>query len=170
MNVLIIGIGQSLRGDDAAGLEAVQLWQKHHPDSAAQVKVELSELPGLALLDLLEGVDVAVLVDSIQKSTLPGTIIHLGPDELDGFTPDARSAHGWGVAETLQLGRSLYTALAKCRVTLIGIAGEDFGLGAGLSPIVREALDKASDMVERETQKALKYQKAGTGQVSAFPN
>ena len=26
MNIIVLGIGQSLRGDDAAGLEAVRLW------------------------------------------------------------------------------------------------------------------------------------------------
>ena len=145
-----------MRGDDAAGLEAVQLWQIQHPDTAAQVQVELSELPGLALLDLLEGMDAAVLVDALNTSALPGTVLRLGPDELSIFTPDAVSAHGWGVAESLQLGRSLAPSLAKCRVTLIGIVGEDFRLGADLSPQVRAAMKKAADMVEREIQNALK--------------
>ena len=150
MNILILGIGQSLRGDDAAGLEAVQLWQSQHPDSAAQVQVELSELPGLALLDLLEGMDAAIIVDAVQSSASAGTVIRLGPDELASFTPDAGSAHGWGVAETLQLGRSLYPWLAKCRVTLIGIVGKDFCMGAGLSPEVREALAEAVEVLENE--------------------
>ena len=156
MNILILGIGQSLRGDDAAGLEAVQLWQAQHPDSAAQVQVELSELPGLALLDLLEGMDAAVLVDAVQSSASAGTVICLGPDELASFTPDAGSAHGWSVAETLQLGRLLVPSLANCRVTLIGIAGGQFSMGAGLSPKVRAALEKVADMVEREIQNYLK--------------
>ncbi|HEX7541063.1 MAG TPA: hydrogenase maturation protease, partial [Anaerolineales bacterium] len=78
MNILILGIGQSLRGDDAAGLEAVRLWQAQHPDSAAQVQVELYELPGLAMLDLLEGMDAAILVDAVQTSAPAGTVIRLG--------------------------------------------------------------------------------------------
>jgi len=152
MNILILGIGQSLRRDDAAGLEVVRLWQAQHPDSAAQVLVELSELPGLALLDLLEGMDVAILVDAVQSSASVGTVIRLGPDELASFTPDARSAHGWGVAETLQMGRSLVPSLVKCRVALIGIVGRNFNAGAGLSHEVRAALEAAADIVEREIQ------------------
>jgi len=50
----------------------------------------------------------------------------------------------------------LAPSLAKCRVTLIGIVGEDFRLGAGLSPQVRAAMKNAADMVEREIQNALK--------------
>jgi hydrogenase maturation protease len=152
MNILILGIGQSLRGDDAAGLEAVRLWREKFPETAGTVRVELSELPGLALLDLLEGMDAAIIVDAIQSSASAGTFICLNLDELAGFTPEAGSAHGWGVAETLQLGRSLNPSLAKCQVTLIGISGGQFGMGAGLSPEVREALAKAVDMLESEVR------------------
>jgi hydrogenase maturation protease len=155
MKILILGIGQSLRGDDAAGLEAVQLWQAQHPDSAAQAQVELSELPGLALLDLLEGMDAAILVDAVQTPAPAGTVIRLGPHELAGFTPEAGSAHGWGVTETLEMGRSLYPSLANCQVTLIGIVGKDFSIGAGLDPNVRAAMERVADMIEMEIQKYL---------------
>jgi hydrogenase maturation protease len=148
--ITIIGIGQSLRGDDAAGLEAVRLWREKYPQTASRLRVELSELPGLGLLDLLEGAEMAVLVDALQADAAPGTLIRLGPDELASFGPDARSAHGWGVAETLRLGRSLNPSLAQCRVTLIGIVGEDFAPGAGLSPEVRLALEQAADLIETE--------------------
>jgi hydrogenase maturation protease len=155
MNILILGIGQSLRGDDAAGLEAVKLWQAQHPDSAVQVKVELSELPGLVLLDLLEGMDAAILVDAVQTSAPTGTVIRLGPHELAGFTPEAGSAHGWGVAETLQLGRSLYPSLADCRISLIGIEAGTMDMGADLSPQVQAALIGAATMIEKEVQDLL---------------
>jgi hydrogenase maturation protease len=155
MKILILGIGQSLRGDDAAGLEAVQLWQAQHPDSAAQAQVELSELPGLALLDLLEGMDAAILVDAVQTSAPAGTVIRLGPDELASFTPEAGSAHGWGVAETLQLGRSLYPSLADCRISLIGIEAGPMDMGADLSPQVQAALIGAATMIEKEVQDLL---------------
>jgi hydrogenase maturation protease len=156
MNIVIIGIGQSIRGDDGAGLEVVRLWRERHPASAARVRAEITELPGLGLLDLLDGMDSAILVDALQSSASAGTILRLGPDELDGFSPDAASAHGWGVAETLQLGRSLNPSLAKCRVTLLGIVGKDFSLGAGFSPEVLASLDSAVDLLELEIQNASK--------------
>jgi hydrogenase maturation protease len=155
MKVLILGIGQSLRTDDAAGLEAVQLWQAQHPDTAKKVQVELSELPGLDMLDLLKGMDAAIIVDAVQSSDSAGSVICLGPEELSSFTLDTGSAHGWGVAETLLLGRSLYPSLVMCRVTLIGIVGKDFSMGLGLSPEVRAEMEKVADMVEMEIQKNL---------------
>jgi len=152
MKIAVIGIGQSLRGDDAAGLEAVRLWQEKYPQSAARVRMELAELPGSGLLDLLEGIDAAILVDAVHSSAAPGTLIRIGPEDLASFTPDARSAHGWGVAETLQLGRSLYPSLASCCITLIGIVGKQFDLGAELSLQVHAALTGSATMIEKEVQ------------------
>jgi hydrogenase maturation protease len=155
MKLLVLGIGQSLRGDDAAGLAAVRVWQQSYPQSAQKVLVELCELPGLALLDRLESFRAAILVDAVHAGATPGRLYCLGPDELSAFTSDAQSAHGWGVAETLALGRSLYPWLAKCRLSLIGIAGAQFDLGAGLSPAVQAALMEAAASIEKEIQSLL---------------
>jgi len=148
MNILVLGIGHSLRGDDAAGLEAVRRWQALHPATAARLRVELAELPGLGLLDLLAGMDAAVLVDAVQADQPAGTLLVLGPDELAAFTAGTGSAHGWGVAETLQLGRSLQPDLAGTRVHLVGIAASQFNLGAGLSREVEAALGPAAEQIE----------------------
>jgi hydrogenase maturation protease len=152
MNILVLGIGQSLRGDDAAGLAAVHLWLECYPQTVQEVQAELSELPGLGLLDRLEGMDAAILVDALHTAATPGSLYHLGPEELAVFTTDAQSAHGWGVAETLALGQSLYPWLAQVRITLIGIVGDQFTLGAGLSPAIQAALPEAAALIESEVQ------------------
>jgi hydrogenase maturation protease len=155
MNILVFGVGQSLRGDDAAGLEAVRFWQTKHPLTALSVQVETCELPGLSLLDLLADMDAAVLVDAVHSSASAGSLLHVGLDDLASFSPDTRTAHGWGVAETLQLGRSLYPALTGVKVALIGIVGRQFNLGSGLSPQVRAALDRAAEMIESEIHRLI---------------
>jgi hydrogenase maturation protease len=91
-------------------------------------------------------------VDAVHSEQVPGTILCLGSDDLASFTPGAGSAHGWGVAETLQLGRSLYPSLASCCITLIGIVGKQFDLGAELSLQVHAALTGAATMIEKEVQ------------------
>jgi hydrogenase maturation protease len=152
MDILVLGIGQSMRGDDAAGLEVVRQWQARYPGSADRVKVEFSELPGLALLDSLAGMNAAILVDAVHSSASVGTVLRLGPDELASFTPETAPSHGWGLAETLHFGFSIYPWLGKCRITLIGIVGRDFGLGAGIGSEVAIAILKAGEMVETEIQ------------------
>ena len=149
--ITIIGIGQSLRGDDAAGLEAVRLWQETYQakHSSSTVKVELAELPGISLLNLLEGSRSVILVDAVHSSARPGTIHILAQNQLEAFTQDSASAHGWGVAETLSLGRQLMPSAMPDKLVLIGIEASQLQLGEALSHEVRSALPQAASLIEQ---------------------
>ena len=157
MKIKVIGVGQSLRGDDAAGLEAVRMWQKEYPRTSGRpdVRVEISELPGLALLQLLEGVDAAVLVDSVKSRSKPGTIQRVNIDQLNAFASDSKSAHGWGIAETIQLDRVLHPERPPVDIRFIGIEAQQMNLGEALSPSVRQALPIASEFIEAEVNQLL---------------
>lgn len=154
--ILVLGIGQSLRGDDAAGLEVVRQWRERFPETAGrpEVQVEASELPGLALLDLLGEVEAAVIVDAVQSIHPPGTIHRLTEAELQSFTSDARSAHGWGLAETLRLADQVMEARPQIRI--VGLTAGQTEMGAGLSGAVADAVAKACEAVEEEVSALLK--------------
>jgi len=147
---VILGIGQSMRGDDGAGLEAVRRWQALYPAHAEDpgMRVELIELPGLALLDLLEEADQALLVDALRSGTVPGSLHRLREGDLAEFAAGSGSAHGWGAAETLALGRRLQPELMPLRIDLLGIEAGDVGMGVGLSPQVAGAMDEAVALIE----------------------
>lgn len=153
--VLVLGIGQSLRGDDAAGLEVVRQWRERFPETAdrPEVRVEASELPGLALLDLLGEVEAAVIVDAVQSAHPPGTVHRLTEEELQSFTSDAKSAHGWGLAETLKLGVQLMNSRPRIRV--IGITARKFDMGTEMSDAVRGAIPDICKAVEDEVNTLL---------------
>ena len=153
--IAVIGIGQSLRGDDAAGLEAVRQWREKFPETAnrREVRIEASELPGLALLDMLEDVDAAILVDAVQSRNEPGTIHRLSEEELASFASDSKSAHGWGVAETLQLRNQLSDT--KTHTRIIGIEVGQVETGAQMSKPVMEALPRVCNVIEEEIQNLL---------------
>lgn len=154
--VLVLGIGQSLRGDDAAGLEVVRQWRERFPETAGrpEVRVEASELPGLALLDLLGEVGAAVIVDAVQSAHPPGTVHRLTEEELQSFTSDARSAHGWGLAETLRMASQVMEALPQIRI--VGMTAGQMEMGAGLSSSVADAIAKACEVLEEEVNALLK--------------
>lgn len=149
-NLVVIGIGQALRGDDGAGLAAVQVWQQTYAESARRpdLRVELVELPGIGLLSLLEGARAAILVDAVRSAASPGTV-HLFT-EADLSKPDvsSASAHGWGVAETLALGRQLTPQHMPGSIILIGIEAGELGMGETLSSPVAAALPLAASKIE----------------------
>jgi hydrogenase maturation protease len=149
--IKIIGLGQSMRGDDAAGLAVVQLWGEMYSGENRPPNVEAirSELPGLGLLDLLEGARLAILVDAVRSGAAPGTIHVLSSDQLESFTAETSSAHGWGVAETLALGQVLAPSSMPQKIVLIGIEAGDVSIGETLSPEVIAAIPQAAQAVQQ---------------------
>ena len=147
--IYVIGIGQSLRGDDGAGLAAVRLWEEAHqrPGQNLDLRVELAESPGIGLLGLLEGADTAILVDAVQSGAKPGTLHKLSEGELGAFLDGADSAHGWGVAETLALGRQIDPDAMPKMIVIIGIEARQVRVGGGLSPGVATALPDAARLI-----------------------
>ena len=142
MTVVIIGIGQSLRGDDAAGVLAVETWQQANPQISQHpaVKVEISPLPGLHLLELLEGNEQAIIVDAVQSGATPGTIHDVRVNDLVSFAFGASSVHGWGVAESLALADRLG----------LEFAGDAGRLVRALAPLEEAGPDELAFIVNRK--------------------
>ena len=156
MNTLVIGVGQALRGDDGAGLEIVRTWKKQFPRTANQVTIEFYDEPGLSLIDQLSGMKNVVLVDTLKTTEKPGTVVLLDTEALFGIDTEDNSTHGWGVIETLRMGRALNILPATCRVRVIGIAGKNFEIGTGYCEEVCASLEKAIGILEVEVKNALK--------------
>lgn len=155
--VVLLGTGQSLRGDDAAGLLAVRSWLERHAQTARhpRLRVEILPLAGLALLELVRGADAAIIVDAVHSSAPAGTVHLLSFEQLANFERGAGSAHGWGIAETLALGYQLYPEDMPDEVSLIGIEGENFSPGEPLSNPVRRSMPAVVEIVESETSRLL---------------
>ena len=149
MKIIILGIGQTLRSDDGAGITAIHHWKEAYLKTAnhPSITVEEIELPGLELIDLIKGFEVAILVDAVQSSAPPGNILIINEEDLLGFSDEYQSAHGWGVAETLQLARQLDIDLPK-HLIFVGIEGENFSPGLSLSPSVIASLDEVAQVIE----------------------
>jgi hydrogenase maturation protease len=65
--------------------------------------------------------DAAILVDAVQSGAPPGTIHKLIEEDLLDFGAGTGSAHGWGAAETLSLGRQLAPEDLPEKIFIIGV-------------------------------------------------
>jgi hydrogenase maturation protease len=154
--ILILGIGQTMRQDDGAGVEAVRRWQVMFAEHAADqdLHVMLIELPGLKLLDTLQEATHVLIVDAVQSGAKPGYLHQLRENDLAEFGQGSNTAHGWGIAETLALGRQLEPAKMPEQVDLLGIEIKSIKLGEGLSTEVAAVIDKAAVMIEKWVEEA----------------
>lgn len=133
---IVLGIGNTDRGDDAAGRAVVRILQGRLPDD-----VEVTELDGeaTALLARFEGAEAAFLVDACWSGAPAGTVRRLNvsvtqvPQGLFGV-----STHGFGLADAVELARALAWLPPRCAV--YAIEGASFQIGAPLSPAVAAAV------------------------------
>jgi hydrogenase maturation protease len=142
---LVIGIGNPLAGDDAAGRLAARRLA-----AAGERDFDVAEAAGdmAELLPLLDGRSRVVLLDACRSGAPAGTI-----HRLDAGTPlpaslFAVSSHGMGLAHTIELARALGRLPRRCIV--LAIDGASFEMGAPLSDAVAAALDDLCSAAGRE--------------------
>jgi hydrogenase maturation protease len=140
--VIVIGVGNAWRGDDAAGLAVARRLRE-----LALAGVEVREVEGDAsvLVELWTGAQYVVVVDAAALGAAHGTISHF--DALAGPLP-ARSVrsstHAFGVPDAIELSRAL--GRLPERLDVYAIEGERFDAGGRLSPAVERAV---AEVVEK---------------------
>lgn len=146
--VLVVGLGNDLRGDDAAGIEvALRLRQ-----SRARPGIRISVHPGdpAELLELWAGTKAAVLVDCMRSGAPAGTIrrFDAGHRPLPAQRRGSTSSHVFALMDTIELGRALQRL--PPHLLVYAVEGRRFEAGSGLSPQVEMALGGLADAVWRE--------------------
>jgi len=142
---LVIGVGNRLRGDDAAGLLVADLLK----GKLAEGAVVTSDGDAADLVILWEEVDSVIVIDAMVSGRVPGTVVrHDVAAESLPVAAFATSSHHFGLAEALEISRALGT-LPSCLV-VYGIEVEATSLGTPLSPQVVDAVHRVVDAVAVE--------------------
>ena len=146
LRILVIGIGNAYRGDDAAGLSVTRRLRRTVDDEVL-IREESGE--GTALLEAWSGADRVILVDAVRSGGEPGTVYRFEahrqalPAEFFRY-----STHAFGVADAVELARALHRLPPG--LVVYGIEGKTFAAGVGLSPAVEEAVEHVVTQVRRE--------------------
>jgi hydrogenase maturation protease len=151
--VLVIGVGNAYRGDDAAGLAVAGYLR-----ALAPAGIDVVEHAGdpVSLMDAWGGYDRVYLVDAVVAGGVPGSVYRFDPGagSLAAWS-GGRGTHGAGVAEAIGLARAL--SLLPPRLTVYGIEGGSFDLSADLSPAVRRAVtDVCARLWQEFTQRPVR--------------
>ncbi len=136
--VLVIGVGNEFRGDDAAGLLAAR---RLH--ACRGVRTIEHTRDGLSLMERWRPTDHVVVVDALCSGHAPGTVFRF--EATEGPVPgDAGwvSSHAPGVAEGIETARVLGRLPAS--LTVYGIEVARVEPGAGVTPAVAGAVEEVA--------------------------
>jgi len=145
-DILLIGVGNAYRSDDALGLCAAREVSRRLPGAVVVKEVDGS---GTSVMDAWEGADVALIIDAVRSGEPPGSLCRI--DASHQRLPArflARSSHSFGVAQAIETARELQKLPRT--VIVYGIEGASFEQGTGLSDPVIRSMPALIAMIEHD--------------------
>jgi hydrogenase maturation protease len=138
LSIVVIGVGNEYRHDDAVGIMIARHIKKEAPDS---IRVVESDGEPTALMDAWEDADVVIICDATSSNAGAGTVYRFEVSQLRRLAMPRNmfnySTHGFSVAETIELARAL--GKTPPRLIVYGIEGQHFSEGSGLTRMVEAA-------------------------------
>jgi hydrogenase maturation protease len=159
--VLVAGVGNVFLGDDGFGVEvARRLAGEPMPEG---VRVADFGIRGVHLAyELLDGYQVAILVDAVPRGGEPGTVYVIEPDMAPAGGADDHTlmdAHGMEPEAVLSMLRTLGGGDVK--VLIVGCEPAEVEERIGLSELVAGSVDQAVAVVRELVDKVTAGHEAG---------
>lgn len=147
MSLLVVGIGNADRGDDAVGLLVADHVNRQRCSGVSAVRLEGSPL---GLLDRWTDRPDVVIVDALHgRRGRAGTVqrFDVSRQRLPGKY--GGGAHDTSLVEVIELSRALGTLPRTLRV--YAVVGARFGLGDQPTPAVLAAVEPTARRIVRES-------------------
>ena len=146
MKALVIGCGNLLRGDDAAGPVLVRrMWDRGLP---AGVRCADGGTGGMDVAFQMRGVPQVILVDACSSGSEPGTLFEVPGHEVENLPPlTGINLHAFRWDHAIAFGHWLLKDEYPENVTAYLIEGERYEIGEGLSPAVDMAVNRLVDLL-----------------------
>ena len=136
-HILILGVGNTLQGDDGIGCRAIELLsQQNLPEN---VHIQNANLPGLELAIILKDWSRVIIIDAIRMGLPSGTWRKFKLDDISLVTSEtALSLHQTDLASGILLANAL--GILPQEIIFYGIEPQRIEWGQGLSSGVEAAL------------------------------
>jgi hydrogenase maturation protease len=149
-DVRVLGIGNTLMGDDGVGSVVARRLSGLLPDS---VTVVVGETAGIALAPHFDEADAVVVIDALDAKEPPGAVFRFDPDRVSSANLRSDTTHGIGLPYILASARLRGT----CPYVIVYAVqvGDVRPVPDTLSPAVEEAVPAVVDMVCDEVARLL---------------
>jgi hydrogenase maturation protease len=139
--IVVVGLGNLMRTDDALGMIAVEQLRMD-PRVPTSVSVVDGGTLGLDLLYPLEGATHLLALDAIESGATPGTLLRFAGEEIADL-PISKSVHLLGFSDLI--GAMRLTGHAPMEIVVLGMQPEVTGWGTRLTRRVEAALPQLID-------------------------
>nr|WP_085956031.1 hydrogenase maturation protease [Kineosphaera limosa] len=148
-DLLVVGCGNLLRGDDAVGpLLMRRLWERGVPEA---VRLVDGGTAGLDIAFQMRGAQRVVIVDAARTGAEPGTVYRIPAQEVSELPPlDGLNTHSFRWDHALAFSAWLLGPARPSDIVVYLIEGQDFEPGEPLSEPVAKAMEEVVELVVRD--------------------
>ena len=150
VQLLILGLGNVLCGDDGLGAVAIARLRERCEIPEGMSVLDGGTL-GLSLLPYLEDAEKVILVDAIRAEAQPGAFVRLEGEEVGPAVAARLSVHQVGVADLLDAAR--WRGRLPEELVLLGLVPETLEVGLARSARVEAGLPGLVDRVVEEARR-----------------
>ena len=148
MKLLVLGIGNVIMNDDAAGALVVRELEEKYGSASSELRIVEGGTLGLDLLPMLEWSDKMILLDAVDLGLPAGTVVKIEGKDIDDVIENKLSPHQMGMKDLL-----ITAAFAGCcpaEIVFYGIQIKSIEMEIKLSPEVEQGCVKLKKHVEEE--------------------
>jgi hydrogenase maturation protease len=139
MNVLVLGVGNVLMGDDSIGVRVVdEIGRRFHLPEG--VEILDGGTSGMELLSYISGRKYLIIVDAIKSGLTPGTVVKVEGEDVPVKFMTRISPHQLGLSDVL--AAATVSGQLPENMVLFGIEPKRVELGFDLSDEVRAGFEK----------------------------
>jgi hydrogenase maturation protease len=148
---VVIGLGNSLMGDDGIGWHLVRRMEAL-PEAPAGVELVAGGTDLFRLAETIRGRERVLLVDAVQDGHPPGTVEEF-PVGLEPPGAESVSAHRICVLDAIRLLQAVDPVFHVTEFTVLGVSVDAVRGGTELSPPLAAALPRLADAVLEASRK-----------------
>ncbi|MGB9599220.1 MAG: hydrogenase maturation protease [Myxococcota bacterium] len=144
--LLVLFLGNILRGDDGVGIELFKrISRRELPEN---VVLKEGSTGGMILLGLLEDYDRVLIVDAVDTGDINKDVIIFSPKDILESDGDRLSLHSLSINDIVKFNQLLGERIPE--IIIFGIQVDDISEHIGLSPKILNSIDKIEERLYKE--------------------
>ena len=147
MRAVVLGIGNTILTDEAAGVRSVELLELRYqvPDNVLVIDGGTS---GMEMIEDLSDLDFLIVIDVVKTGAAPGTVVKIAGDEIPVFFRRKHSPHQIALPDVLA-SLELLDAMPK-EIIVLGVEPISLELGMEMTPTIAEQVPVLVEMAVAE--------------------
>ena len=147
MRAVVLGVGNIILSDEAAGVRAVEALERGWllPQNVMAIDGGTS---GMEMIEDLSAVDLLIVLDVVKTGAAPGTVVKISGDEIPVFFRNKLSPHQIALPDVLA-SLELLDAMPR-EIMVLGVEFISLELGLEMTPTIAEKVPVLAAMAADE--------------------